>query len=82
VPETAIEAIRALVGADDLQHDDSGVFQPGDRVELAGNALHGLEAVITQVLPGQQRVAVLMDFLGRQTTVEVGVTSITKQIYR
>jgi hypothetical protein len=32
-------------------------------------------------MPGQQRVAVLMDFLGRQTTVELGITTVTKRIY-
>jgi hypothetical protein len=30
-------------------------------------------AVITRFMPGSQRVTVLMDFLGRQTAVEVGV---------
>jgi hypothetical protein len=31
-------------------------------------------------LPGQQRVAVLLDFLGRQTTVEVGAACIVKHV--
>jgi transcriptional antiterminator RfaH len=82
VPEPAIECIRALVGADELQNDDSSVFEPGDKVELNGGALHGLEAVVTQVMPGQQRVAVLLDFLGRQTTVELATNTITRRLYR
>jgi transcriptional antiterminator RfaH len=82
VPESAIEEIRALVGPGELQNDGASIFEPGERVELRGSALHGLEAVITQVLPGQKRVEVLMDFLGRQTPVELEVASITKRIYR
>jgi len=82
LPEPVIDGIRALIGPDELQNDDSHVFQPGDKVELNGSALHGLEAVITQVMPGQQRVAVLMDFLGRQTTVELAMNTITKRLYR
>ena len=81
VPESVIEGIRALIGADELQHDESHTLEPGDRIQLNGGALHGLEAVITQVMPGQQRVAVLMDFLGRQTTVEVPAHTVTKRIF-
>ena len=82
VPEPVIESIRVLVGADELHQDDGQVFQPGDRVELNGGALHGLEAVVTQVMPGQQRVAVLMDFLGRQITVELATNTVTRRLYR
>jgi transcriptional antiterminator RfaH len=82
VPEPVIEGIRALVGPDELHNDDKHVFQPGDKVELNGGALHGLEAVVTQVMPGQQRVAVLLDFLGRQTSFELPVTTITKRLYQ
>jgi transcription antitermination factor NusG len=46
-------------------------LRPGDEVEIAGGAFFGLAAVVTRVMPGRQRVAVLLDFLGRQTTVEL-----------
>jgi transcriptional antiterminator RfaH len=42
----------------------------GDRVRLVGGALAGLEAVVTQVLPGNERVRLLLDFLGRETIAE------------
>jgi transcriptional antiterminator RfaH len=77
VPDVVIEEIRAMLGPDEV-HVISKEYTPGDRVEIAGGLFHGLEAVITQVMPGRQRVAVLMEFLGRQTTVEVGMTSIVK----
>jgi transcriptional antiterminator RfaH len=77
VPDAIIEEIRASLGPDEV-HVISKDCQPGDKVQIAGGLFHGLEAVITQVMPGRQRVAVLMEFLGRQTTVEVGMPSIIK----
>jgi transcription antitermination factor NusG len=46
-------------------------FQTGDTVQISAGAMCGLEAVVTRVMPARQRVAVLLDFLGRQTTVEL-----------
>lgn len=79
VPTAIIDEIRRLVG-DKGVHEITRDFDAGDRVRIAGGAFHGLEAVITQVLPGRQRVAVLLDFLGRQTTVEIGSDSIVKHV--
>jgi transcription antitermination factor NusG len=47
------------------------VLKPGDAVQIIDGALLGLEAVVTRVMPAQSRVAVLLNFLGRQTTVEL-----------
>ena len=33
--------------------------------------MRGLRAVVTRVLPGRERIAVLMEFLGRQTMIEL-----------
>jgi len=33
--------------------------------------MRGLRAVVTRVTPGRERIAVLMEFLGRQTTIEL-----------
>ena len=46
-------------------------FDPGQPVRIAGEPFHDLEAVVARAMPRQQRVAVLLDFLGRQTTVEL-----------
>ena len=79
VPSPLIDEIRTLVGETGI-HEISKDVSPGDKIRIAGGSLHGLEAVVTQVLPGQQRVAVLLDFLGRQTTVEVAADSIVKHV--
>jgi transcriptional antiterminator RfaH len=81
VPDQAIEELRASLGPDSL-HVIPKEFEAGHEIEIAGGLLHGLTAVITKVMPGKQRVMVLMNFLGEQTTVEVPVTSIVRRISR
>jgi transcriptional antiterminator RfaH len=43
---------------------------PGDNVRLLKGPLAGAEGVITHVLPGHERVRLLLDFLGRETFAE------------
>ena len=69
IPDQDIAELRATIGPQEV-HVVRGLA-PGDLVQVAGGALHGLEAVVTYIMPGRQRVMVLMDFLGRQTAVEV-----------
>lgn len=78
VPESVIEQIRTSLGPGDLHVIQPGL-EEGDTVQLSGGAFHGLEAVITQVLPGSQRVVVLMEFLGRQSNVEVDSSTLIKK---
>ena len=56
-----------MIGAD---------VETGDVVRISGGVLDSLEGVVTRVMPGRKRVAVLLDFLGRQTAVEVDIASI------
>lgn len=70
IPEAAIKELQAAMDGQDLRVVEDGL-QPGDRVQIAAGAMHGLEAVVSRVVPSQLRVAVLLDFLGRQTTVEL-----------
>ena len=52
-------------------------MHPGDLVQIAAGPMSGLEAVVTRVMPAKQRVAVLLDFLGRQTTIEMDRSDLT-----
>ena len=81
VPDAVIGAIRDTLGEHEV-HLVPPEFAPGDQVEIAGGMFHGLHAVLTHVVPGRQRALVLMDFLGRQSAVEVPLASIVKQGYR
>jgi transcriptional antiterminator RfaH len=70
VPGAVLQELRARVGSQEVY-----VLvvepEPGDQACIAGGVFQGLEAVITRVMPGKERVAVLLSFLGRQTTVEL-----------
>ena len=70
VPEQVIAELRANVGADQV-HVIREELRAGETVQIAGGVFHGLQAVITRVMPSRERVAVLLECLGRQTTVEV-----------
>jgi transcriptional antiterminator RfaH len=70
VPEAAVEELRATLGADQV-HVIQNELQPGEAVQIAGGVFHGLQAVVTRVMPSRDRVAVLLEFLGRQTAVEL-----------
>jgi len=48
-------------------------------VRVAEGSLRGLLAVVTQVQSGRDRVAVLMEFLGRQTMVELSVNAVIRE---
>jgi len=81
VPDQVVEELRSHLGPREV-HVISKDFEAGEQVQVAGGIFHGLIAVITQVMPGKDRVLLLMDFLGRQTAVEVPTTSIVKRISR
>jgi transcriptional antiterminator RfaH len=81
IPDQVIEDLRASLGPENLHVSPEG-FEPGDQIQIAGGIFHGLTAVIVSAMPGQQRVNVLMEFLGQQATVEVAVNSIVRKLSR
>ncbi len=77
IPETAIAELKAAMGGDEmiiLTQD----LRPGDEVEITEGAFFGLPAVVIRIIPARQRVAVLLEFLGRQTTVELQTGQLTR----
>jgi transcriptional antiterminator RfaH len=70
IPDLVIEELRSAFGDGEMCVIESS-FDPGQPVRIAGGPFHDLEAVVTRAMPRQHRVAVLLDFLGRQTTVEL-----------
>ena len=70
VPESVIEELRVTLGGEPV-HVIREALQPGETVQIAGGVFHGLRAVITRAMPRRERVAVLLESLGRQTTVEL-----------
>jgi transcriptional antiterminator RfaH len=76
VPEIIIAQLQDAMGGEDLRLVEDPL-QPGDNVRIASGAMSGLEAVVTRVMPSKQRVALLLDFLGRQTAVEMNRNDLT-----
>lgn len=70
IPDATISELRAALGTEDVK-TLAPDLRPGDEVEIVTGALYGLQAVVARVMPGQQRVSILLDFLGRQTAVEL-----------
>src|SRR5215831_13121919 len=58
IPETTIAELRAALGTEEVRII-SDLPCPGDNVEIAGGAFHGLQAVVSRVMPSRQRVAIL-----------------------
>ena len=78
IPETVVEELRRAVGENEL-HVIRAELEPGDAVQIVEGTMCGLRAVVSRVMPGRQRVAVLMEFLGRQTMIEVPTSFLIKE---
>jgi transcriptional antiterminator RfaH len=77
IPDGVIESLKTQVGAEELRVVQ-GEPQVGEQVQISGGAFHGLEGIVTRLLPARMRVAVLLEFLGRQTSVEVALSQVVR----
>ena len=50
--------------------------EPGEEVEIASGPLGGFQGKIVSILPGKERVKVLLDFLGQPQVVEMDLFSL------
>jgi transcriptional antiterminator RfaH len=78
LPDAVIADLRASVGGDEV-HEIREELQPGESVEISGGVFHGLQAVVARVMPARQRVAVLLEFLGRQTMAEFPTEALVRE---
>lgn len=53
-------------------------FEIGDTVEISEEGFEGMQAVVKAIDKEEQKVTVLVDLLGPNTTLEVGFTAIKK----
>jgi transcriptional antiterminator RfaH len=70
IPNSVISQLRDSFAPDEVSLL-SPDFKPGQLVEIACGAFRGLQAVVSHAIPAKQRVAILLDFLGRQTMLEL-----------
>jgi len=78
IPAAIIEELRQTVGTEAI-HTIATRLMPGDSVEIADGAMRGLQAVVSRVMPARERVAVLMEILGRPTEVELPEISLIRE---
>ncbi|MBV8280153.1 MAG: hypothetical protein JO170_33495 [Verrucomicrobia bacterium] len=79
IEDEALTQLRDTTGVTEIK-ELNYVISQGDQVKVVEGVFFGLEAVVTQVLPGKERVKVLMDFLGRRIEAEVERSSVLVQV--
>ena len=70
VSDAVIQELRQAFGNDEVQIAEECPSE-GDNVIIADHAFFGMEAVVLRVMPARERVQVLIDMLGRTTTIEL-----------
>lgn len=79
VPEAVIELLREETPQrGPLVIKEERTLKAGDEAVVAEGALMGLRAVITQVMPGKDRVKILMDMMGTAVEAELSLDALEK----
>ena len=81
LPGEAIRDLQCEFPGAEPRVIDAGVEpREGDTVEIVEGALAGWTAFVTQVLPGRERVRLLLDWLGEVREAEVSKRSVVRQL--
>lgn len=75
IPDEVISELQTLFGQEETIVQDPEV-QPGQEIRVASGAFQGLIGIVRQVLPAAQRVRVLLEILGRETSVELDTATV------
>jgi transcriptional antiterminator RfaH len=79
VPDAMIEMLRVeRADTDVVVIPDEPSIREGDETVVAEGALMGLRAVITKVMPGGERVKILLDMMGTAVSAEIPVDALEK----
>jgi transcriptional antiterminator RfaH len=70
VPDSVIQTIREEMDGQIIKEIHIGV-KVGDTVELTEGPMRGLKGIVNSIRNGDDRVKILMEFLGRESLVEV-----------
>jgi transcriptional antiterminator RfaH len=70
VPDSVIQIIREEMDGQIIKEIHIGV-KVGDTVELTEGPMRGLKGIVNSIRNGDDRVKILMEFLGRESLVEV-----------
>lgn len=76
VPGEAIERLKERMDAGVVEVEER--FEVGQEVRLTEGPFAGLTALLTRVMPGRDRVQVLMEFLGNTVRAEVSFSALER----
>ncbi len=71
VPDGFIAELRARLDAEQLKAIPEPALAPGQEVRITAGPFRDWKAIVTGALDARQRVALLLDFLGRQMEVRL-----------
>lgn len=75
VPDAVVTELRTAMDVKETITVETAI-QPGDTVEIVAGPMRGSAVTVTAVLPGAQRVRVLLEFLGSPKEVEVSILTL------
>lgn len=79
VPDQIVEDLRASV-----KDEETVVIEPsvqiGEEVNVVDGPFRGIKAVVSRLMPGRERVALLLEVLGMEREVEVGLGAVLPDI--
>jgi len=75
VPDRVIAALREEMADQDVKEVLVGL-KVGDTVELTEGPMRGLKGIVNSIHSGAERVKILLEFLGRDSLVEVNASKL------
>jgi transcriptional antiterminator RfaH len=78
VPDAAVAELVGFIGADEVKTVPLQLAE-GDDVEIVSGPMQGQQGVITHLHTAQERVRILLDFLGQPREVEISLLSVFRQ---
>ena len=78
VPDEAITELTGFIGAEEVKTVAFEIAE-GDEVEIVHGPLQGQHGLVTRLHSAQERVRILLEFLGQTREVEVSLLSVFRQ---
>lgn len=75
VPDEIIQSLRGEFDAQELITVETQI-EAGEAVDIIDGPMRGLSATVTRILPGRDRVRVLLEFIGGLQEIEVSLMSL------
>jgi transcriptional antiterminator RfaH len=75
IADWVIDEVKSEMDGEEMI-EVSRSIEVGDEVELTEGPMRGLKGIVQSVLTGQDRVRILLEFLGRQSAVELSIDTL------